>query len=153
MTIGGLWHGPNWTFLIWGLLHGIGLAILRLFETMRGKTRSQLFAARLIRRFTTFQFVCLCWVFFRAADLKTAGQILTQIGSLHFAFDNVSLGLWLVLAIAALIHFTPKEWLHSVDRWFCAAPAFVQAAAMLAVIFAIQYVGATGAAPFVYTKF
>ena len=39
MLLGGLWHGIGWTFVAWGLLHGVGLSLHRLFVTLRGNGR------------------------------------------------------------------------------------------------------------------
>jgi len=82
MLIGGFWHGANWTFVIWGALHGAGLAatravgrILSSAETDKalpglGSTR------RWLRRIVVFHFVCLAWVFFRAESLPAAWTFL-----------------------------------------------------------------------------
>ena len=40
MVIGGLWHGPSWNFVIWGALHGLGLAVVRLWQTKFGHGES-----------------------------------------------------------------------------------------------------------------
>src|SRR5207302_4962355 len=39
MAIGGLWHGANWTFLIWGLIHGVGLGFTRWLQVLRGNVK------------------------------------------------------------------------------------------------------------------
>ena len=39
MVIGGLWHGASWNFVIWGALHGVGLAVVRLWQSGRGNAR------------------------------------------------------------------------------------------------------------------
>ncbi|MGC2659345.1 MAG: MBOAT family O-acyltransferase [Bryobacteraceae bacterium] len=153
-TIGGLWHGANWTFLVWGLLHGIGLAVVRFGQSLRrNKKPSAHWAFRVMRIVITFHFVTFAWIFFRAADLHAAGQILAQIASFHFAFDNVSGPFVLILGIAIALHLTPKTWYRKLQQTYCASPAVVQALAMVLLVIAIQYVGATGATPFIYTKF
>src|SRR5439155_8945110 len=74
MTLGGLWHGANWTFVVWGLLHGVAIAFV---QTVRGLFPGR---ARLMPKWLglalTFHFVTLAWVFFRAPDLATAGRML-----------------------------------------------------------------------------
>ncbi|HUL94372.1 MAG TPA: MBOAT family O-acyltransferase [Usitatibacter sp.] len=65
--LGGLWHGANWTFVAWGLMNGVGLALLRSWP--RAGIRLPAFVAWAI----TFAFVNLAWVLFRAPDLSTAG--------------------------------------------------------------------------------
>jgi len=65
-VLGGLWHGANWTFVLWGLLNGVGLVVLRLWS--RAGIRMPTLAAWAI----TFLFVNLAWVLFRAPNLATA---------------------------------------------------------------------------------
>ncbi len=69
MVLGGLWHGANWTFVIWGALHGVGLALAHVF----GKA---LRLPRWLGILLTFHFVTIAWVFFRAPDLATAMRVL-----------------------------------------------------------------------------
>ena len=72
MVLGGLWHGANWTFVLWGLLHGVGLSLVHLKNRLLG-ARFDLpkFAAVLL----TFHVVTFAWVLFRAPNLGKAGQI------------------------------------------------------------------------------
>jgi D-alanyl-lipoteichoic acid acyltransferase DltB (MBOAT superfamily) len=86
MLLGGLWHGANWTFVIWGGLHGIYLAAHKAMLSrtgMSGPARDRRFATGLVKTFITFQLVCLTWIFFRAADLGTAVDILVRIATLE----------------------------------------------------------------------
>jgi len=153
-AIGGLWHGANWTFLIWGLLHGFGLAAVRLRQVLTNNRKtSAAWPLRATRVIVTFHFVTLAWVFFRSADLPTARQMLGQIASMHWTFENVSAPFVIVLAIAVLLHFTPKVWYQKSEDLFSASPAPVQAMALVALVWAIQYIGATGTTPFIYSKF
>ena len=154
MAIGGLWHGANWTFLVWGLLHGVGLAAVRWLQVLRGNRKpSPNPALRLVRIVVTFHFVAFAWIFFRAASLETARDILSQIASLTVSFANVSAGFVIVLAVAVVSHYVPKNWYELSRDWFTRCPAYVQAAALALLVVALQYVAATGAAPFIYTRF
>jgi len=60
--IGGFWHGAGWTFLFWGFLHGVALAIHRLWQNLGFKMWTWL------AWFITFNFVNIAWVFFRAKE-------------------------------------------------------------------------------------
>lgn len=64
--LSGLWHGANWNFVIWGLLHGIALVIYRLGK--KGFER----VPQIIQWVTTLGFVSCCWVFFRAESFTQA---------------------------------------------------------------------------------
>ena len=78
-VIGGFWHGAGWTFLFWGFLHGLSLAIHRLWQTLGFKMWTWL--AWLI----TFNFVNIAWVFFRAKEWDDALRILSSM----FSLDNI----------------------------------------------------------------
>lgn len=77
MALGGLWHGANWTFLIWGAVHGIGIAFIHAMQ--RFPTGAALCAVTPapLKWLMTFGFVVLAWSLFRAPDLATAATIVT----------------------------------------------------------------------------
>ncbi|MFX4267431.1 MBOAT family O-acyltransferase [Aliarcobacter butzleri] len=77
--LGGLWHGAGWTFIIWGLLHGIALAIHRLWQSLGFRMN------KILAWFITFNFINITWIFFRAKDFESAMKVLSSM----FSFDNV----------------------------------------------------------------
>lgn len=77
MLLGGLWHGANWTFVMWGALHGTYLAFERL--TGLDKEGPLSWPRRLVGGLVTFHLVCLAWVFFRSANAGQAFTILSRI--------------------------------------------------------------------------
>jgi D-alanyl-lipoteichoic acid acyltransferase DltB (MBOAT superfamily) len=154
MVLGGLWHGPNWTFVAWGALHGVALAAHHGFRTARGNPKpSANFWIRLLSRVLTANYVAFCWIFFRATSFENAGAILGRLASLTVSFANVSPALVTVLGVAALGHFWPRAWYDFSMRQFIRVPFYAQAAAVALLVLAIEYVAMTGAAPFIYTKF
>ena len=154
MALGGLWHGASWTFLIWGVWHGCGLAAHRFWQVLRGKaTPSAHVAAQFGRALLTFHFVLISWVFFRASNVGTARDIFAQIFSGTVSFGNITPTFLIVLAIAICAHFVPARLYESTLRFFIAAPYYAQAGAMALLLIAIQYVAGTGTAPFIYSRF
>ena len=153
MILGGLWHGTTWPFAIWGLLHGMALAVTRGWQAWRGKRPERGWASRAVRIFCTYQFVCLTWVFFRSPTTPVAFDILKRIGSLTFSLQNVSLGVVLVALLGALGQAIPKRWYERTLDLFARTPFYVQAAAMALAVVAIQLLAGRGSAPFVYTRF
>lgn len=154
MAIGGLWHGANLTFLVWGLLHGLGLCVVRGLQALRGKRKaSSNPLVRLLSILLTFHFVVFTWIFFRAPNIATALDILREIVSGTVSFANVSSGFWMVLAIAVLAHYVPSSWYKAAVAAFNRVPAPLQAAALAALVVGIRYVAATGSAPFIYSRF
>jgi D-alanyl-lipoteichoic acid acyltransferase DltB (MBOAT superfamily) len=86
MLLGGLWHGANWTFVVWGALHGAGLAVERFLglksagspappQSGQAALGDNLWALWL-RRILIFHLVCIGWLFFRANSLSHAVQLL-----------------------------------------------------------------------------
>jgi D-alanyl-lipoteichoic acid acyltransferase DltB (MBOAT superfamily) len=80
MVLGGLWHGANWTFVIWGLLHGLYLSIHKwIIERTTNQTDHQHWLKNLIAIVITFHLVSLTWIFFRADSFHIAMQIIYGI--------------------------------------------------------------------------
>lgn len=81
MLIGGLWHGASWTFVIWGAIHGLGLAAHKLCMKLTGRGRDYkgTLPGTLAGILSTYLFVCFCWVFFRAEDFTVAFAVLYRV--------------------------------------------------------------------------
>ncbi len=80
MFLGGLWHGASWTFVVWGLLHGVYLVIehlLRQFFSAVAWVKTGV--GRFILGVLTFLLVTVAWVFFRASDFPTAWTLLGSL--------------------------------------------------------------------------
>jgi len=154
MVIGGLWHGPTATFVVWGALHGIGLAGVRLWQALRGKRATPPRAwARLVSVFLTFHFVTFAWIFFRAPSMEGAVTMLNRIGSGTVSFVNITGFFWMVLAIAAIAHYIPERWYDAGLNLYVRAPFYAQAAVLAALVIGLQFAAATGSAPFIYNRF
>jgi D-alanyl-lipoteichoic acid acyltransferase DltB (MBOAT superfamily) len=157
MAIGGLWHGAGWNFLIWGLIHGTGQAGFRLWQVFRKGSQPWRYAAlNYMGPILTFHFVLFAWIFFRAATLDTALQILGQIASLGpstITASNVSPAFLFVFLVGVAGHYIPKSWFDTSVVWFSRAPAVLQAASLAVLFIVIRLVASSGAAPFIYTRF
>jgi alginate O-acetyltransferase complex protein AlgI len=90
MFIGGLWHGAAWTFVVWGLLHGLYLVVERLLQRFAGDAKwAQRFPVQLVLGLATYGAVCLAWVFFRAADFTIATRLLRGMFGGHAHGDAI----------------------------------------------------------------
>jgi len=147
MLVGGVWHGGTINFVIWGALHGFGLAGFRAWQ--QAKIKLPNWVGTLI----TIHFVCFAWIFFRAATHDGAFGVLNRIGSFTFSAANISLPIAVVLSVAALAHVMPLKWFERGRDAFAASPFYVQAAALMILMISLQYLAATGAAPFIYARF
>jgi alginate O-acetyltransferase complex protein AlgI len=82
MLLGGLWHGAAWTFVVWGLLHGLYLIIERALKSII-KVEVTSVVLKFFLAFLTFTCVNITWVFFRADDFKTAMNLLGSMFFIH----------------------------------------------------------------------
>jgi len=84
MTLGGLWHGAGWTFVIWGAFHGTLLAANHAWRSWRGPVRPRPWA-HFLGWLGTFVCFAIGMVFFRAADVGAAARLLAAMGGLGHA--------------------------------------------------------------------
>jgi D-alanyl-lipoteichoic acid acyltransferase DltB (MBOAT superfamily) len=154
MLLGGLWHGLTWTFAIWGLLHGTVLALSRIYMVRRGRVRKDAPAWRTaLATVATYHFVCLTWVFFRAASVDSALELLGRIASLSVGFENVSPVFAATLLAGTTALFVRKEWSSAAMERFAESPFYVHAAALVLAAVALQSLGGRGSTTFVYSRF
>ncbi len=155
--LGGLWHGLSWNFLIWGALHGCGLWVFWMYVVWRKRrgavSREGSLAGRVAGGFLTFQYVCLTWVFFRAADVAGAWAVLRQIGTGTWSAGNVSAPVLGVMALAVVGHSLPPRVFGESERWAERLPFWAQGCALAGVVLVIQTLAGQGSAPFVYGNF
>lgn len=76
--LSGLWHGAAFTFILWGILHGIGICLSKLCKSFMQKVPS------FLRWLGTFLFINIAWVYFRAEDITYANMMLQQLISFRF---------------------------------------------------------------------
>jgi alginate O-acetyltransferase complex protein AlgI len=110
MLLGGLWHGASWTFVAWGLYHGVLLAVfrvLRIPDEVRGEGP---FVAvrRVVRIVVMFHLTCLGWLLFRAATFRAAATMLARIFTSFEINPFVTTGLWYLAFLGAPFMFV--EW-------------------------------------------
>lgn len=95
--ISGLWHGSAVTFIIWGLMHGIGNSVSRLIDNLerkRGldyKSKRYPVVPKVIRYILTFFFINIAWVYFRAATVGEGNQMLVELFSFKFHMPELEL--------------------------------------------------------------
>ena len=156
MVLGGLWHGAGWNFLIWGVIHGTGLAFCRGFNSVcprLDETVRRRWWTRLPAIIMTFHVVCFAWIFFRCENLETARRMIINITDMGLGTDHITPRILLVLALAALTHFMPDKLWQRLKIGFVCLPAFGQAMIALVAVALFYLVSASKAVPFIYFQF
>ena len=91
MLLGGLWHGANWTFVVWGGIHGLALSVERYVRTVFAldeRPAPPFWSPRAwVARIVLFHLVCVAWVFFRAPGLGEAVAFLRGLGTLTWTAE------------------------------------------------------------------
>ncbi len=162
MVLGGLWHGASWTFVVWGALHGMALAVTRIWQRARAAHRAReapgsrdipLAWTRWLATIATFHFVCFAWIFFRAPTFDEAELALRQLVRGGWTIEHVAPHVTLVLAAAALLHVSPAKWNERLRETFVRTPALVQGLVLAAAAVALHLVAGAKPEPFVYGQF
>jgi D-alanyl-lipoteichoic acid acyltransferase DltB (MBOAT superfamily) len=158
MLLGGLWHGASLKFVIWGALHGIGLVINRIWDSIFKSRSRPGWIGRVFAVFITFQFVSFCWIFFRAPDLDSVKIMLKQI------FENFSPGSYMtvlpayssaliLMSVAYIIHFLPERTKESYRGLFIKTPLVAQLAVIMVVAILLFQMKTSEVMPFIYFRF
>jgi D-alanyl-lipoteichoic acid acyltransferase DltB (MBOAT superfamily) len=156
MLLGGLWHGASWTFVVWGGIHGVALAITRAYTEWRARLHVPKRTApwaHVLAVLGTFHLVSAAWIFFRAETFAKAATVFTQIGTLTTYHPNLPPAVVGVLALGLGSHFTPERWYQGARRVFEQMPAPAQGMALFCVGLALSAMATADAVPFVYFQF
>ena len=146
MLVSGLWHGAAWTFLIWGALHAIGRVVTReLEQTPFYRDR----VPRAVKQLAVFLFVCVCWVFFRAASVGDAWLVLSRIFTAPWGTSGMPVMMMLMIAAVWAWQFAAESpRIRRVVEW---AP--VQGATAAAMFVFLAVVAQSDGQPFIYFQF
>ena len=154
MVLGGLWHGANWTFVVWGALHGAVLSIERWISGEHKVAPVEPSGIRKIgRQLLIFHIVCLSWIFFRAETVSGAFSMIRALG--HFQWSPEYSAAWLFLALLAglgLAMDLQMEYSGGEYVFQNRSPILAFGAAVTAMVFLILF-SASGNHAFIYFRF
>ncbi len=159
--LAGLWHGANWTFIFWGLLHGVYRALERFVEKKILKhpispaTSPAGFWGRVVssflKRFWLFNFVCFTWFFFRAETFNDAWTMLGRLS--HWTMPLAPAMIIVIIALGFLTQFGDGQRLRKLWNWFAGLNPVFQGVLAAFIITGILALGPEGVAPFIYFQF
>jgi alginate O-acetyltransferase complex protein AlgI len=175
MTLGGLWHGASWNFVVWGVFHGLALIVHREFALFVEATAAlkSFFANAVVSKFWrvfsllfTFHAVCIGWVFFRIQDIGAAWLMVKRMLTMrpfysfaapeHFLVMKPDLPVVVpvvMIMVALLLVFNFPVSALNEKRFFQRTPAIVQAVFCAFLIVAMVTFLPDNSAPFIYFQF
>jgi D-alanyl-lipoteichoic acid acyltransferase DltB (MBOAT superfamily) len=165
----GLWHGANWTFIIWGLLHGTYLVVGLLTRNARTQFTGWIgldkapFLKKLVQVSITFGLICFGWIFFRANSLTDALYIVTHLFSGWLLLTTQSQLVFIAgrpsLFILCILLLIVLESVHLLQRrvdWrtiLKLKPIWFRWAVYYSLVISIMFLGSLNAEPFIYFQF
>ena len=172
-VLSGIWHGANWTFVIWGLLHGVFLVTENKFyqrfpnlKTVSG------WLGILLQRTIVFILVMLAWIFFRSSDVSQAFYILqnffinipqqfmqviinenfARLRLLYLSQPAVEfITALLLILLMMIVHLRQKN--LGFDEWLVRKPVFYRWSIYYAMVLAFIYFGVFNRSEFIYFQF
>jgi alginate O-acetyltransferase complex protein AlgI len=158
MTIGGLWHGASWSFVVWGVGHGLALVFHKLVFNKNTLENNKSKLKSILGVFFTFHFVALMWVFFRAMDFKYAFTMLNQIVFKTNVYDLIGFvvdrtALFFMLVVALLIIFIPSYVKTTLRKHFINSPLLLIALIVVLFFQIVLQLKTSEIAPFIYFQF
>ena len=165
MLLGGLWHGANLRFIIWGALHGLALAVhktfMDFFPAKKEDEKKGFFSstANVIFVMITFHFVAFCWIFFRAKDFDIALTVMNNIADLQFDWHKWQTiiegyrNVFLLMAIGFVWHFFPQNMNDQLKNFFGSMPILFKAVIVALTFWVVYATASSGAQPFIYFQF
>ncbi|KKP37427.1 alginate O-acetyltransferase [Candidatus Peregrinibacteria bacterium RIFOXYC2_FULL_33_13] len=164
--ISGLWHGAKWTFVIWGLLHGLYLILELILKPIKNKIMEFMRLTKLPKLMAfmeicfTFILINIAWIFFRANNLPDAIYIIKNIFTeMNFNINGINIGVgWteLIMAIGVILFM---EFIHlieehkSIREFLDSKPKALRWSIYLIIIYMILIFGVFEKSEFIYFQF
>lgn len=152
--ISGLWHGPRWTFVIWGLIHAVFYLIERganrIFGINPEKGNAFINTLRILK---TFLIVTTAWIFFRSESMDKVRQIFNSLVSNSHVSDKLSTNYKVYGLLIMFILFDILLFNKRVDQWLGSKNNIVRWSIYSLLIFAVFALGGAENIPFIYFQF
>ncbi len=169
--VSGFWHGANWTFIIWGALHGFYLIAARMFNPFTKKLNFQKFPNlnKFINVAITFVLVTFAWIFFRAESVSKAIYIITHLFNIDFqavmfnlSYHATTLSMFGItkteiifaiffLILMEIVHFQQRN--KSMQKWVSHQHPILRWSLYLGIVLTIILFGKFGSQSFIYFQF
>lgn len=154
--VSGLWHGANWTFVIWGFAHGIVFIMYKIIRKRRLQTESV--AKTVLSIIITFLLVNILWVPFRSENLNEASTYFIQLfqfdfsGGLQFPRMTRFIVLWTLIPLMMAIDRFTDDADNPLGTFCNNWPLILRRSLYLIIALLILFVGGD-ASPFIYFQF
>lgn len=150
--VSGIWHGANWTFILWGSLHGF----YQIIEKFLGLQKyERINVIRFLRIMVTFILVTFAWIFFRMPSISDAILVINKIFTDFPSHVFIDSGVDVIITFIPLLIFIAKDLTEEFTAFslFNNRNVVVRWASYLVVLFSILLFGVLDASSFIYASF
>lgn len=159
----GVWHGANWTFIVWGTIHGILMGFSLVTRTPRSLFWKKLKlyntkSLKVFQVFIAFNLIAFSWVVFRAPSLQSAADVFGQMLNFFHAeifpqFINGYPVIFTMILLGFIIHFLPEKIEMKTINYITKTPLLGKAVILAVIIWIAIQVRSADLQPFIYFKF
>jgi len=158
MLLGGLWHGANWMFALWGGINGIGLLLYKVWNKISPRKSSNTGLSYFWKIFITFNFITFTRIWFRGESMQGTNELLQQIGNdFGWAFiPDVIIHYAKVFALMItgfILCWLPTSWKDLCKNLFVNSHIYVKIIITALVVFIIYQVFSADLQTFIYFQF
>jgi D-alanyl-lipoteichoic acid acyltransferase DltB (MBOAT superfamily) len=158
MLLGGLWHGADMKFIIWGGLNGIGLLIYKFWKRISPYEHKRNIWVHIWKIFLTFNFITFTRIWFRADDMDRVNAMLFQLThSMDLSVVPSVLGsfklIFVVMVFGYVLHWLPQGRKDGWMNWFIRIPHWVKGIIVAVLVFLIYQTQTSDLQPFIYFQF
>jgi hypothetical protein len=158
MLLGGLWHGADMKFIIWGGLNGIGLIVYKFWKKISPWENRKNIFVHAWKIFLTFHFITFTRIWFRADDMDRVNAMLFQfrhnmdLGVVPHVVSAFK-GVFGIMLLGYLLHWWPSKWKDRYMNWFIHTPQWAKVVIIAVLVFLIYQSQTSGLQPFIYFQF
>ncbi len=152
----GIWHGAQWTFVIWGFVHGVALAAYKMFVDVRrarGWRRPKVWWWTAAGWFTTLAFCAFARIFFRSSDLAIAGEFFSTLARFTVAGRGIDAMVVFVTVLTIAMNFVGRPVFERCVSWHARVPTTWRPLAWTAIGLVMLTIKSHDVAPYIYFGF
>jgi alginate O-acetyltransferase complex protein AlgI len=153
MLLGGLWHGAAWTFVVWGAIHGLSLAVVKFVgeQQFDSNQRSATPWRQVTGWLATMFIVLVAWVFFRSPNFDVAARMLGAMLGIHRGFSYLPAMMAVLVPMAVGAHLVQAMGYH--QFFWLPANRLRSATVLLTMIWLVVVFHPRNFSPFIYFQF
>ena len=167
MVLSGVWHGSGWNFFLWGLFHGLALVLLnisdkayeKIYKVSAREARDAVYKSSLLGKavsvFVTVNFVCFCFVFFRAKTFEEALQVFQALfqNYMNVQWLNNPLYLLGLMAVAWIAYPFARQFGQRLKAHYPKFPQYRVIVPLFMIFMLIVICAPSGIPGFIYANF